>query len=160
MSVTRQSSDALAKRIAAVAPEIRDKLVPALIQSAEEVARKARALAEASRRTGDLIESITATPPGQTTPAYAQGGASITTHGLQAVVTAGDQDNRHGHLVEFGTEARHHAHGTSTGTMPAQPFLLPSWRLSKTRVERRLQRAVNAGVKAAVAAGNGGGNDG
>lgn len=72
MSITRQSSDRLAKRLAAVAPEIKAKLVPALIKSAEEVADKARALAEASRRTGETIESITVTAPGGTSPAYAE----------------------------------------------------------------------------------------
>lgn len=159
MSITRQSSDRLAKRLAAVAPEIKAKLVPALVKSAEEVADKARALAEASRRTDETIESITVTPPGGTTPAYAQGRQSTRAHELQALVTVGSPEVRTGQLVEFGTGERHHADGTPTGKMEAQPFMLPSWRLSKARVERRINRAINAGVKAAVAGGNGGSND-
>lgn len=157
MSITKQSSDALAARLAAIAPQIRAKLVPALVKSAEEVAGRAEALAEASRRSGSLIDSIAVTKPGETTPAYAEGGASVQAGELQALVTVGNTDARHGHLVEFGTEPRQHKDGSSTGKMPAQPFLLPAWRLSKTRVERRIARAITAGIKAA-AAGNGGGD--
>lgn len=159
MSITRKSSEALAKRLAAIAPEIKAKLVPALVKSAEEVADKARALAEASRRTGETIESITVTPPGGTTPAYAQGGQSARAHELQALVTVGSPEVRTAHLIELGTGERHHKDGTPTGKVEAQPFMLPSWRLSKARVERRINRAINAGVKAAVAGGNGGSND-
>lgn len=159
MSVTRQSSDALAKRLAAIAPEIKARVLSALVKSAEEVADKARALAEASRRTGDTIESIAVTGPGQTTPGYAQGGQSVQAGELQALVTVGNPDVRTAHLVEFGTGERQHADGASTGTMPAKPFLLPAWRLSKARVQRRIQTAISRGVKDAIAAGNGGSND-
>lgn len=33
----------------------------------------------------------------------------------------------HAHLVEFGTGARHHKSGKSTGVMPAQPFVRPAF---------------------------------
>lgn len=155
MSITKQSSDRLAARLAAIAPEIKAKLVPALNKSAEEVARDARQLAEASRRTGETIETITVTPPGGTSPAYAQGGASVTLHELQAAVTVGSPEVRTAHLVEFGSGERQHADGTPTGTMPAKPFMLPSWRLNKPRIERRLQRAIREGIKAGA-----GGTDG
>lgn len=159
MSVTKQSSDALAKRLAAIPEEIKQKLVPALVKSAEEVAGRAETLAEASRRSGGLIESIAVTKPGETTPPYGQGGASAQAGELQALVTVGDTDNRHGHLVEFGTQERHHKDGSSTGKMPAQPFLLPAWRLSKARIQRRINRAINAGIKEAIGNGNGGSSD-
>lgn len=158
MTITKQSSEALAARLAAIAPEIKEKLVPALTKSAQEVAGRAEALAEASRRSGSLVESIAVTKPGETTPPYAQGGASVQAGELQALVTVGNTDARHGALVEFGTGERQHKDGSSTGKMPAQPFLLPAWRLSKTRVDRRINRAITAGIKAAVAAGNGGGD--
>lgn len=156
MSATKKSSDALAKQLEAILPEIKARLVPALVKSAEEVAGRAKTLAEASRRTGSLIESIAVTGPGETTPPYAEGGQSATLGELQAVVTAGDTDNRHGHLVEFGTEARAKKSGASTGKMPAKPFMLPAWRLSKARTERRISRAINAGIKDAA---NNGGSD-
>ena len=148
MSVTRQSSEALSKRLASAPQALIDALRPALIRSADEVAGKARQLAEVSVDTGGTRDSITATPPGSTTPPYAQGGATVTTHDLQAVVTAGDPDNRVAHLVEFGTDDRHHKDGKSVGAMPPTPFMLPAWRLSRKRVEGRLKRAVRAAVKA------------
>lgn len=156
MGITKQSSDALAKRLAAIAPEIKAKVAPAVLKGAEEVADKARALAEASRLTGETIESIEVTGPGQTTPPYAQGGATAQAHELQALVTVGNNDVRTAHLIEFGTAERQHKDGTPTGKVEAQPFMLPAWRLAKTRVERRINRAIGAGIKAAV---NGGGSN-
>lgn len=150
MSVTMKSSDALSKRLAAMLPEIKKRVQPMLIKSAEEVARDARTLAEASVRTGTLRDTIEATGPNQTTPAYGSDGGQRTLGDLQAAVTVGSPEARHGHLVEFGTEERQRKDGSSTGTMPAEPFLLPSWRLNKARVERRLDRAINAGIKDAA----------
>ncbi|MTD98791.1 HK97 gp10 family phage protein [Paracoccus sp. YIM 132242] len=149
MSITRQSSDALAKRLAAIPREIVAQVQPALIKGVQKVAADARTLAEASRRTGETIDSIETTGPNSTTPAYAQGGATRTTHELQAVVTVGNPDVRTAHLVEFGTDERHHQDGASTGTMPATPFLLPAWRLNRARVQRRINSAVNKAIREA-----------
>lgn len=33
----------------------------------------------------------------------------------------------HAHLVEFGTNERHHKSGKSVGRMPAHPFIRPAW---------------------------------
>jgi HK97 gp10 family phage protein len=144
-------SEALARKLAAIPSEVLDALRPALTRSVQEIAADAKALAEGSRRTGALIDSIEATAPGQTTPPFASDGGRRTAEPNEAFVTAGDTDARHGHLVEFGTEERHHQDGTSTGTMPAEPFLLPAWRLNKARAERRLKRAISEGAKKAVA---------
>lgn len=149
MSITRLSSDALAKRLAALPTELVAKIQPAIVKSVNEVAADARTLAEASRNTGSLVESIEATGPNQTTPAYATEGGKRTAHPLQGFVTAGSPDARHGHLVEFGTEERHHKDGTSTGIMPAKPFLLPAWRLNRARVERRLNTAIRKAIREA-----------
>jgi hypothetical protein len=35
--------------------------------------------------------------------------------------------------------------------MPAEPFLLPAWRLNKARAERRIKKAISDGAKKAVA---------
>lgn len=149
MSITRQSSEALAKRLAALPREIVAKVQPAIVKSVAEIAADARTLAEASRRTGSLAESIEATGPNQTTPAYASEGGQRTAHELQGFVTAGSPDARYGHLVEFGTEERRHADGSPTGIMPATPFLLPAWRLNRARVQRRINSAVNKAVREA-----------
>lgn len=151
MSVTKQSTDAIAKRLAAIPAEIVAAIQPAIRKSVDEVAADARALAEATRRTGNLISTIDATGPGQTTPAFASDGGTRTAGPLQGFVTAGDPDARHGHLVEFGTGERHHADGGSTGKMPAQPFLLPAWRLNRARVQRRINTAIGKAIRGASA---------
>lgn len=151
MSKFVQGSEALARKLAAVPAEVLQALRPALTKSVHEIAADARALAESSRRTGALLESIEATAPGETTPPFASDGGRRTAGPNEAFVTAGDTDARHGHLVEFGTEERHHQDGTSTGTMPAEPFLLPAWRLNKARAERRIKKAISDGTKKAVA---------
>ena len=51
-SITKQSSDALAKRLAAIPQEIIARVQPAIVKGAQEVAEDARTLAEASRDTG------------------------------------------------------------------------------------------------------------
>lgn len=144
MSITKQSSEALAKRLAAIAPEIKAKVAPAIVKGAEEVAKTARQLAEASRLSGDNIEEIEVVMPGETLEA---GDQQKTLHELQAVVHAGAP---HAHLIEFGTEERQHKDGHPTGQMEAQPFMIPSWRLNRARVERRINRAISAGIKDAL----------
>ncbi len=131
-----QQSDALAKRLSAVPKEILDAVRPSLIKSGEEVAGNMRALAEGSRDTGALIDSIEVTGPGETTPAYAVGGGKRTAHANQVLVTVGNEDVRHGHLVEFGTVKTE-----------AQPFMLPGFRLAKPRIERRIARAIANALK-------------
>ena len=151
-NVTRMSSEALAKRLAALPQEIIAKVQPAIAKSVTEVAADARTLAEASRRSGDLIETIEATPPGGTTPDYASEGGQRTLHDLQGAVTVGSPDMRHGHLVEFDT-APHVNGGIFAGSQhpgtKAQPFLLPAWRLNRARVQRRINSAVNKVIREA-----------
>ncbi|WP_439559900.1 HK97 gp10 family phage protein [Roseinatronobacter sp.] len=144
-------SEALAKRLAGIPDEMLIALRPALTRSVADIAADARALAEGSRRSGALVESIAETAPGETTPAFASGGGTRTAGPNEAFVTAGSPEARHGHLVEFGTGERFHTDGTPTGTMPAAPFLLPAWRLNRARVERRIKRAISAAAKKAVA---------
>lgn len=144
-------SEALSRRLAAIPAEVLQAVRPALTKSVHEIAADARMLAESSRRTGALVQSIEATAPGETTPPFTSDGGRRTAGPNEAFVTAGDADARHGHLVEFGTEERRHQDGTSTGTMPAEPFLLPAWRLNKARAERRIKKAISDGAKKAVA---------
>lgn len=156
MSATKDSSDKIARRLAAIPQEVLDGLRPALVRSGNEVADKARRLDETSRDSGDLIESITVTEPGQQTPAYAQGGGKRTAGPNQVLVTVGDENTRHGHLVEFGAGEEGRViktgpmAGVDVGVMPAKPFLLPAWRLSKKRIEGRIQRAIRAAIKKAT----------
>jgi len=144
-------SEALAKRLAAIPDDVLNALRPALARSVAEIASDARLLAEGSRRSGALVESIAETGPGETTPAFASDGGQRTAGPNEAFVTVGSPEARHGHLVEFGTGERFHKDGSPTGTMPAAPFLLPAWRLNRARVERRIKRAISSGAKKAVA---------
>ncbi|WP_192923578.1 HK97-gp10 family putative phage morphogenesis protein [Sinorhizobium medicae] len=133
--LTEQSA-ALAKRLEAIPQEILNALRPALMKSGEEVAGAIAAFAEASRDTGAYIDSIAVTGPGETTPAYAEGGGKRTAGPNQVLVTVGNEDMRHGHFLEFGTVK-----------MEPQPAVLPAVRTKRDGFERRTRRAVAAAVK-------------
>ncbi|MFT6535432.1 MAG: HK97 gp10 family phage protein [Loktanella salsilacus] len=131
------SSEALSRRLAQIPEEILIALRPVLAQGAEDVASNMRSLAEASRQTGDLINSIEVTAPGGTTAKYAAGGGSETLGPNMAAVTVGNPDMRHGHLVEFGT-----VHSEP------KPFMLPAFRLAKRKVEGQISRAIGKAIHA------------
>jgi len=131
-----EQSEALAKRLNAIPQEILDALRPALLKSGEDVAANMRAAAEGSRDTGALIDSITVTGPGETTPAYAEGGGKLTAGPNQVLVTVGSETQRHGHFIEFGTVK-----------MEAKPFMLPGFRSALPRITRRIKRVISTAVK-------------
>ena len=134
-SLSQQSAE-LSKRLSAIPQEILEALRPALLKSGEEVAASIAGFAEAFRDTGAYIDSIAVTGPGETTPAYAEGGGRRTAGPNQVLVTVGNEDMRHGHLLEFGTVK-----------MEPRPAVLPAVRNNKPRFERRMNRAVAAAVK-------------
>lgn len=145
----------LAKRLAAIPAEIVAQVRPALVQAAVDLADVARALVPEDE--GDLKASIAVTPPGAMTPAYAEGGGSRRANENQVLVTVGNPQTRHGHLVEFGT-APHINGGEFAGTQhpgtKAQPFLLPAARLTEDRNKRRIGRAVAQAVRKAGVGGS------
>ncbi|WP_415402888.1 HK97-gp10 family putative phage morphogenesis protein [Tateyamaria sp. SN3-11] len=136
MSLNAQSLR-LQKQLKAIPPEIVEQLEPALIKGAEEVADTMRLLVPVKE--GDLKASITVTPPGQTTPAYAVGGGKRTAQTNQALVTIGNEDVRTGHMVEFGTVKS-----------AAQPFMRPAERLAKPKALRRISRAIGKAIRNVV----------
>lgn len=136
MSLSKQSK-ALEARLKAIPAAVVKGVVPALIKGAEETAAIMRALVPVDD--GDLKASITVTKPGQTTPAYAEGGGKRTADSNQALVTAGNEDVRHGHLQEFGTVAQE-----------AQPFMRPAARIAKPKAQRRIQRAIGQSIRKAA----------
>lgn len=135
-SLTDQSKR-LEARLKAIPKEVVEALRPALIKGAEEYAAAMRALVPVDE--GDLKASITVTAPGETTPAYAEGGGRRTAGPNQALVTVGNEDVRHGHLQEFGTVKQE-----------AQPFMRPGARLAKPRAQRRINRAIGQAIKKAA----------
>ncbi|HWL56535.1 MAG TPA: HK97-gp10 family putative phage morphogenesis protein [Paracoccus sp. (in: a-proteobacteria)] len=144
-----QGSEAIIRKMKAMRDAAAPVLRPMLVKAGEEIAADMRALAESSRRTGDLIESIHVTGPGETTPAHSTDGGQRTAGEFEVLVTAGDTDARHAHLVEGGTKPRLHKDGTTTGTMPAQPFFNPAWRLNRTRLQARINRLLRKAMREA-----------
>lgn len=136
MSLSKQSK-ALEKRLKAIPEAVVTGVRPALVKGAEEIAATMRALVPVDE--GDLKSSITVTAPGQTTPAYAEGGGKRTAGSNQALVTAGNEDVGHGHLQEFGTVAQE-----------AQPFMRPAERIANPKAQRRINRAIGQAIKKAA----------
>lgn len=114
----------------------REAVLPALRRSGEELASAQKVLAETSRDTGALIDSITVTTPGLSTPAYSQPGGSRVAGETEVIVTAGNSDVRYAHLVEYGTSEAE-----------AQPFFWPALRLLRKRLQNRINRAAKKAVK-------------
>ena len=124
------------RRLEGIPAAIRADLKPVVVKSADELAGVQRRLAETSRDTGALIDSIEVTPPGATTPAYSQPGGSRTAHELEAIVTVGNSEVRYPHLVEYGT-----------GNAPAQPYFWPAVRSLQKRIKNRLNRAAGKAIR-------------
>jgi HK97 gp10 family phage protein len=114
----------------------REMITKALLTTANEVASAQRHLAESSRDTGALIDSITVTPPGHSTPPYSQPGGSRVAGELEVIITAGNSDVRYAHLVEYGT-----------AKSEAKPFFWLALRLLRKRAENRINRAARKAVK-------------
>jgi HK97 gp10 family phage protein len=126
----------LQARLEAIPLAVREAVQPALLKSGDELADMMRHFAESSRVTGALIDSIAVTPGGESTPPYSQpGGATIVPENA-VMITAGDQEVRYAHLVEYGTSK-----------MKAEPFFWPAYRLLKKRVTARMKRAVKKAVR-------------
>ena len=137
--MTSKSGNGLASTIAAIdrarkAP--RERIIPVLLKSADELASTQKALAATSRDTGALINSIEVTRPGHSTPAYSQPGGARVANATEFIVTAGNTDVRYAHLVEFGT-----------ANNEAQPFFWPAVRLLRKRLQNRIDRAANKAIK-------------
>ncbi len=126
----------LQRRLEAIPKNVREAVVPSLEKSGEELAATMRQLAETSRDTGALIDSIEVTPPGQSTPPYSQPGGMRVASELEVIVTAGNEDVRYAHLVEYGTSKTE-----------AQPFFWPAVRLLQKRIKNRTRRAISKAVR-------------
>lgn len=135
MAYSKQVRD-LQKRMMAIPQAIREDLKPTLMQSGNELADAMRHLAEPSRDTGALIESVEVTAPGGNTPAYSQPGGARTAGELEVIVTVGNEDVRYPHLVEYGT-----------ALADAQPFFWPAVRLLQRRINNRTNRKIRALIK-------------
>jgi HK97 gp10 family phage protein len=126
----------LMRRLEGIPDAIKQDVQAAVVKSADEVADVQRRLAESSRDTGALIDSIEVTMPGGANPPYSQPGGSRTAHELEAIVTVGNGDVRYPHLVEYGT-----------ATAQAQPFFWPAVRSLQKRITNRLNRTSRKAIR-------------
>jgi HK97 gp10 family phage protein len=122
------------QRMKAIPKVVREAAQPAIITSGEELVGVMRQLAP--KDTGDLENSIVATPPGATTPAYSQPGGSKVVPENTVLVTAGNTDVRYAHLEEYGTVKA-----------PPQPFFWPAVRLTRKRITNRIKRSISKAVR-------------
>ena len=125
---------ALQRRLAAIPQAVKNAVKPALERSGAELVGTMRELAPVE--TGALRDSITATPAGETTPAYSQPGGSEVVPENTVRVTAGNAEVRYPHLVEHGT-----------AEAPAHPFFFPAFRLDRARIQRRITTAINKAAR-------------
>lgn len=135
MSISPQLAR-LQKRLNAIPKAIREAVQPALVSAGKELADAMKALAEPSRDTGALIDSITFTTAGNTTPPYSEPGGSRVVPENAVLVTAGNSATRYVHLIEYGT-----SHS------PAEPFFWPAYRILKMRLSSRIKRAASKSVR-------------
>lgn len=97
--------------------QVAERLDVALEKNANEMVGSAKALAEANKLTGALIDSISVEKKGQ----------------ADYVISATDDAAAPN---EWGTRK-----------MDAQPFFYPAYRLGKKRARGRIARAIKAGIK-------------
>src|SRR4051812_34042824 len=126
----------LQRRLEAIPKAVIAAAQPALEKSGQELVGAMKSLAETSRDTGDLIDSIQMTTAGNSTPPYSQPGGSRVVPPNAVVVTVGNTDVRYPHLVEYGT-----------AKAPAQPFFWPAYRLLKRKITSRIKRGVSKAVR-------------
>jgi HK97 gp10 family phage protein len=147
VSMKVRNKDKLLEKLGALAPATFEALADANHQTADEMVELARSMAPV--RSGKLRDSIVATGPGGTPPAYSQGGGGTVPEGAYAV-SAGNTRVRYAHLVEYGT-APHENAGLFAGTMnpgaKRQPFFWPAYRLIRRKMRSRATRAISKAVK-------------
>ena len=135
MSDVERQIAAFRRRMDRMKPGLEDVILSVHQQNATELADAVRQLAAEHSITGELVGSIKASGPGETTPAYSMGGARAL-NPLEYAVTEGNDVVRHAAHVEFGT-----AHAD------AQPHFFPAVRLLWKKHKRRRDARVRTFLK-------------
>lgn len=91
----------LKKRLAAIPVAVREQAYKDTLAAAEDIANRMRMLVPVDK--GDLKESITVTPGGQSTPPHSQPGGANVVPDNKVAITAGNNAVRYPHLVEYGS---------------------------------------------------------
>ena len=137
--MTSKNDNGLASTLAAfdrIARAPRKAMRPALVKAGHELADTMQLLAQPSRDTGALMNSIEVTAPGESTPSYSQPGGSRVAGETEVIVTAGNEAVRYPHLVEYGTSEA-----------DAQPFFWPAFRLRRQQLLNQIARAAKKAAK-------------
>jgi HK97 gp10 family phage protein len=124
MAATVQGLDRLRAKLRAMPEKARTRMREALVKSAGELVSAQKSLAERSRHTGTVIDSI-----------HARDGA----HDLSQEVVAGEGKAFYARFLEFGTVKA-----------PAQPFFFPAYRLLRKKFKTRIRSATSKAVKEAA----------
>lgn len=124
------------KRLAAIPKSVRQAVLPALDQGAEEITRAQKSLAP--RDDGTLQESIRWSRNGELSRTIEAGGKTTTKPVRQGV----DAEYDYALAMEFGTRET-----------PAQSFFYPGYRLTRKRANNRIKRAIGKAVKDSYANG-------
>jgi HK97 gp10 family phage protein len=133
------ASDQLArleKRLKRMPKAVRDSIQTALQVAGRDLVEEMKVLAEPSRDTGAMIDSITMTTAGNITPAYSQPGGSQVVPENTVTITAGNSRVRYAHFVEYGTSK-----------MAAEPFFWPAYRLLQKALSDRIKLAASISIR-------------
>lgn len=124
----------LKRRLAAIPQAVKEQAYKDTHAAAEDIAKRMRLLVPID--SGDLRDSITVTPGGQSTPPHSQPGGSNVVPENKVAITAGNNGVRYPHLVEYGTEQAE-----------AQPFFWPGYRLGKKKATAKIKRGISKAIK-------------
>lgn len=114
----------------------RESTMTSLIDGANEVAAMQKLIAP--KDTGALADSINVTLPGQSTPPFSQPGGMRVAGPNEVIVTAGDDEARYPHIIEFGSVK-----------MEAEPFFWPPYRYLAPKIKRRVAARYKRAVRKA-----------
>ena len=124
--------------LAAVLDALPGKLGPQVVGRILRKAEKplvAAARARAPKKNGDLVKSI---------GGIAGRGAGKGQQRYVGPRRGGPFKGYTGHLVEYGTGPRTQKDGTSTGSMPAQPYMRPAYEETKEQITQIIKDEVAA----------------
>jgi len=133
----------LKRRLAAIPVAVKEAAAQTTLKQANIMASTMQTLVPVD--SGDLRDSIEVTGPNQSTPPFSQPGGSMVVPALSAAVTAGNEEVRYPHLVEFGHKAS--GFNADGADVPAQPFFWPSVRLHRKKAQAAIKRGVATAVK-------------
>jgi HK97 gp10 family phage protein len=122
------------QRLNAIPRTVKEALVPALTKQADTIADTMRVMVPVDK--GDLKASIATTGPGEMTPYFSQPGGRGLVPENAVAITAGGEEARTPHLVEYGTKKS-----------KAQPYFWPAYRLHRDKAKKALKSAARAAVK-------------